>query len=121
MARALPILIIIGLAVYSFFDVLATPPQRLRRWSRTAWLPIALLPVVGATMWFLLGRPRHSRGAPGPLGNLRPPASRSAAPDDDAAFLRRLDQEAWRLRREQQRKSQDGSDGTTPPGVAPAG
>ncbi len=140
--RALPILIIVGLAIYSFFDVLQTQDGRIRRYPKTFWLVMVLVPVVGAALWFLAGRPRRSRGtydAPGgiaPRGNRRP-----IAPDDDPNFLKRLDEEAWRRKRDQQRDTDAGpppstgsdtppqdpperpSDGPAPgtgPGIAPA-
>lgn len=140
--RALPILIIVGLAIYSFFDVLQTSDDRIRRYPKTFWLVMVLVPVVGAALWFLAGRPRRSRGGYDSGGGLAPRGGRRpVAPDDDPTFLKRLDEEAWRRRREAQRRDPGaqppGSDGTTPtdppperpsdgpapgtgPGIAPA-
>lgn len=107
MPRAIPILVIVGLAIYSFFDVLQTEEQRIRRLPKTAWLVLALVPVIGAALWFMIGRPVRSRGGYGPPRTitLRSP-SRPKAPDDDAAFLKKLDEEAWRRKREQNRAKQ---------------
>lgn len=149
MPRAIPILIIVGLAVYSFFDVLQTSEDRIRRYPKTAWLVLVLIPILGAALWFGLGRPRRSRGGYGPprLITLKDPQARPKAPDDDPTFIKRLDEEAWRRKREEQRRreGQDPSDvpkpepdpttgeqdprkrrnegpGPTPgPGIAPAG
>lgn len=125
MIRAIPILIIVGLAVYSFFEVVQTPPQRIRRYSRTFWLVASLIPVFGAMLWFAVGRPKGgTTGSTAPrVISLRNP-NRSPAPDDDPAFLRRLDEEAWRLKREEQRKRKESGASETgrpqaegPPGV----
>ena len=84
MARALPILVILGLAVYSFFDVLQTKPGDFRRFSRTSWLVIVLIPILGAALWFIAGRPRRSRKGYGPprIISLRG-SQQQVAPDDD--------------------------------------
>lgn len=120
MPRAIPILIIVGLAIYSFFDVLQTADTRLRRGNKTTWLVVVLIPVLGAAAWFLAGRPQRSHGGYGPprVISLRG-SDKPVAPDDDPAFLRRLEEEAWRRRREQQRRDQagrtpDGEQGTGP-------
>lgn len=104
MPRSIPILIILGLAIYSFFDVLKTDDSRIRRWPRTAWLVIVLVPVLGAALWFGIGRPRRSRDRYDPprIISLKP-NSRPVAPDDDPSFLRRLDEEAWRKKRDAKR------------------
>lgn len=147
MPRSIPILIILGLAIYSFFDVLKTDDSRIRRWPRTAWLVIVLVPVIGAALWFGVGRPRRSRDMyDAPRIISLKPNQRPAAPDDDPSFLRRLDEEAWRKKRDEKRAQESGgqqsdgptdpSDTTTPdpekrhrpndgpapgPGIAPAG
>lgn len=124
MPRAIPILIIVGLAIYSFFDVLQTPDARFRRYSRTPWLLIVLVPVLGAALWFLAGRPQRGHGGYGPprVISLRGEA-KPVAPDDDPAFLRRLDEEAWRRKREQRRNAAESGDVKPPPedGPAPGG
>ncbi len=143
--RAIPILIIVGLAIYSFFDVLQTDEDRIRRYPRTFWLVMVLVPVLGATLWFVAGRPKRSRSGYGPprVINLKPGAGRTVAPDDDPTFIKRLDEEAWRRKRDEQRRKESGApqgstdpeppvdppgqrpkDGPSPgtgPGIAPAG
>jgi hypothetical protein len=149
MPRAIPILIIVGLAIYSFFDVLQTDEDRIRRYPRMFWLIMVLIPVLGAALWWTVGRPKRGRGGYGPprVIHLRGGASRPAAPDDDPNFIKRLDEEAWRRKRDEQRaQKQEGSaapdpqppataetppkptqdkrpnDGPLPgPGIAPAG
>ena len=108
MLRVLPILVIAGFALYSFFDVLATDRSRFRSISKTAWLVVALIPVVGAILWFLLGRPQRD-GVQDPVIHLRHRRERPPAPDDDPAFLRSLEERAWRAKREakEQKPSND--------------
>ncbi len=108
MGRAIPILVIVGLAIYSFFDVLQTRPQDFRRFTRTTWLVLVLIPIIGAAMWFISGRPRRSRNGYGPprIINIKG-QQRPASPDDDPAFLRKLDEEAWRRKREEARKAEE--------------
>ncbi|MFN8125422.1 MAG: ROK family protein [Candidatus Nanopelagicales bacterium] len=105
MPRALPILIIVGLAIYSFFDVLQTEDDRIRRYPKTFWMVASLIPIAGAALWFIIGRPRRSRAGYGPprVIHLKPGPSRPVAPDDDPAFLKRLEEEAWRRRRQEKR------------------
>ncbi len=101
MPRAIPILIILGLAVYSFFDVLQTSDDRIRRYPKTFWLVMALVPVLGAALWFMVGRPKRGHSGYGPprVIHLKSGPTRPVAPDDDPAFLKRLEEEAWRKRR----------------------
>lgn len=138
MPRAIPILVIVGLAIYSFFDVLNSRNEDLRKFSRTTWLMLVLVPVVGAALWFLVGRPRgRARQGPPRIITIRG-QQRPSAPDDDPAFLRRLEEEAWRRKRDEARRraaeeqsggptkqpppKQDGGDGDKPPkGQAPGG
>lgn len=122
MPRAIPILIIVGLAIYSFFDVLQTDDERIRRYPKTFWLVMVLIPVLGAALWWTVGRPKRARGGYGPprVINLKGGSSRPAAPDDDPNFIKRLDEEAWRRKRDEQRSkdsgpAQSGTDPQTPP------
>lgn len=51
---------------------------------RYAWVLLTiLLPGAGTLLWFVFGRRRRSR---------------SSAPDDDARFLRSIDEELWKKR-----------------------
>jgi hypothetical protein len=95
--RLLILAIPLAITVYAFIDVLSTPGSTFRRGPKLLWaIAVLLLPLVGAVLWFVLGRPRRRRDLP-----------RSSAPDDDAEFLRELQ---WRAR--QQRKPE--SDEPTP-------
>jgi len=120
MPRALPILVIVGLAIYSFFDALQTTDDRIRRFPRTAWLVLVLVPVLGAALWFMLGRPVRSRNGYGPprVITLRSP-TRPSAPDDDSAFLKRLDEEAWKRKRDEGRAKDTADPAATTPNIDP--
>jgi hypothetical protein len=141
MPRAIPILVIVGLAIYSFFDVLQNRPEDIRKFSRTTWMVLVLIPILGAALWFIMGRPRYGRGgyAPPRIITLRGSPPRAPAPDDDPAFLRRLEEEAWLRKRDEARRAaqeptdqdppmpeDDGEPGppregpSTGPGIAPA-
>ncbi len=116
MLRALPILIILGLAIYSFFDVVnsSNSPNSgkpmIRRGRRGVWLVVVLVPAIGAGLWFLLGRPSRKRdpNQPPRVINIKGGPGRQIAPDDDPRFIRKLDDDAWqRKRRESRAKPTD--------------
>ena len=100
MVRYLPMLLVLGLMLYCFFDVLATDRRWFRTLGKVGWLMVVLLPVIGALLWLFVGRPRHrARRTQEPVIQLRR-REREVAPDDDPAFLRTLDERAWRAKRE---------------------
>lgn len=105
MLRYLPMVAVIGIAVYCFIDVLTTDRRRFRSLPKPAWLVVVLLPVVGAILWFVLGRPKPGPGS-GPVRRTRP-----LAPDDDPSFLRQLDEQAWRAKRDAERAKREGEGG----------
>ena len=90
---------ILAIYVYGLVDVIRTDRRFTRGFSKTTWLVmVALLPLIGAALWFLIGRPRASAVAK-PVYPQHP-----TAPDDDPDFLRNLEQrrrqaEAERLRK----------------------
>jgi len=99
MPRVLLAVAVLAIYVYGLVDVIRTDGRLTRGISKTAWiLVVAFLPLVGAALWFILGRPR---GRPAPEQSYSHPT----APDDDPDFLRRLEQrrrhqaEADRLKR----------------------
>lgn len=88
-------LVAVALTIYSTIDCARTERHKIRSLPKAAWLLIILLlPLIGAGLWYLLGRPNTANPA-----NVPP---RSNAPDDDEDFLRQL--EVWR--RQQQRESE---------------
>ncbi|MFP7762247.1 PLDc N-terminal domain-containing protein [Marisediminicola sp. LYQ134] len=81
-------LIIVALSVYATIDTIMTDKSRTRGLPKILWvLVILLLPVIGAALWFTLGKDRGKRGGRGRA------VPRTTAPDDDPDFLRRINTE----------------------------
>ena len=82
MARLLVGLVAVAVAfyVYALVDCILFSRARVRGLPKVAWVFIVLLfPVVGAVLWFLIGRGRK---------NARPQTIyRTVGPDDDPEFL----------------------------------
>jgi hypothetical protein len=101
--------------VYGLVDVIRTDGRLTRGISKPAWIVVMIvLPVIGAILWLLIGRPRGAS----PQQSQRHPT----APDDDPDFLRNLEArrrnqaEAERLKRlkaELDAKAKNRGDGTT--------
>ncbi len=90
---------VLAIFVYGLVDVIRTDASRTRSISKPAWIVVMiLLPVLGAILWLLLGRPTDDQ----PAARTYP---RTNAPDDDPDFLRNLElkrrnqAEAERLRK----------------------
>lgn len=85
MPRVLVAVAVLAIYVYGLVDVIGTDKRLTRGISKTSWLVVvAVLPVVGAALWFIIGRPRGGRPAPQSY-------SHTTAPDDDPDFLRNLE------------------------------
>ncbi|MFJ2468082.1 PLD nuclease N-terminal domain-containing protein [Glutamicibacter sp. NPDC087583] len=83
----------VALTIYTLIECARAERRSIRSLPKPAWIAVViLLPLIGAGLWFLLGRPVASNGTP---------AQKSMAPDDDEDFLRQL--EVWR--RQQQREA----------------
>jgi hypothetical protein len=83
------------LAALALISCLAVEDKRqIRGLPRFAWVIVILLvPLAGATAWFVFGRPQPAdKVKPGrrPAGGLLEPPQRRA-PDDDPEFLQSLD------------------------------
>jgi hypothetical protein len=89
--------VLLVIYVFSLVDVILADSQRVRGLSKTAWLLIVIfLPVVGAILWFTIGRGRNSDNGGRP---------RTLAPDDDPSFLRNIrrdEEQDERIRRLEQ-------------------
>ena len=111
-ALAVAVLVIF---VYGLVDVIRTDGRLTRGISKPAWIVVMIvLPVIGAILWLLIGRPRGTS----PQQSQRHPT----APDDDPDFLRNLEArrrnqaEAERLKRlkdELDAKAKNQGNGTT--------
>jgi len=81
-ALAVAVLVIF---VYGLVDIIRTDGRLTRGISKPAWIVVMIvLPVVGAILWLLIGRPRGT--SPQQQSQRHP-----AAPDDDPDFLRNLE------------------------------
>jgi hypothetical protein len=106
MPRLLLIAAILGVAVviYALIDCVMSRKHEVRSISKTAWfVTILVLPLIGAGMWFLFGRPRKQ----GPAGPRRPAPRKPTAPDDDPAFLQNLETQRWQRAREEERRRRE--------------
>jgi hypothetical protein len=85
------------LEIFAVVDAALAERSRIRGLPKPVWfIVIVLVPLVGALLWFFLGRPRRGDGgrADQPRrqagGNRRRSSPRPSGPDDDPDFLRRL-------------------------------
>jgi hypothetical protein len=85
------------LTVFAVVDAAVADRTRVRGLPRPAWfIVIVFIPLVGALLWFFVGRPRRAGGgfSEPPRrqtgGNRRRSSPRPSGPDDDPDFLRRL-------------------------------
>ncbi len=113
MARVLLLLAAVGLTVYALLDIGRTPHTATRTMPKLLWFVVALVPLLGPALWLVAGRPRAARAAGTAPPSLRPRRRGPVAPDDDPDFLRRLGDEAWARRMEEQRRAR-GSDPEPP-------
>ena len=106
MLRVVLIIVLLGVYIASIIDVLRTPSAESRRLPRFVWLIIVIvLPVIGGVLWWLLGRVWPQRGRR---------RRQISSPDDDAKFLRQLDEEAWK-RKMRERRAESGDDDSPEP------
>jgi len=96
MARLVIPIVIIAFMIFAIVDLLLTSPARVRGVPKPVWAAIViLLPVVGAILWFWIGK-ESSHPAESP---------RMVHPDDDPSFLaniRRDEEQDERIRRLEQ-------------------
>jgi hypothetical protein len=85
MLRVVVTVAVLVVFVYGLVDVIRTDPRQTKGISKPAWIVVQIvLPVIGAVLWFLIGRPRGT--GPTPANYSHP-----VAPDDDPDFLRNLE------------------------------
>lgn len=116
MVRLLPLLLILAFTLYALIDCLARDDQEIRALPKVIWVVIIILfTPFGPIAWFLAGRPRSSArreagGVPddvvggysmGSPGGSAGRTGRPIAPDDDPEFLRRLDEQQRKQRRDE--------------------
>ncbi|MBG6179475.1 PLD nuclease N-terminal domain-containing protein [Arthrobacter sp. CAN_A1] len=106
MPRLLLFLILVAVAVivYALIDCIMTKAHSVRSISKPAWIAaIVLVPLLGAGLWFLFGRPRPS----GTRGRQRPAPRHPTAPDDDPQFLRNLEAKRRQEAREKENRRKE--------------
>jgi membrane protein YqaA with SNARE-associated domain len=110
MLRVALIIVLLGVYIASIIDVIRTPSLESRRLPVFVWLLIVIvLPVLGGIIWWFLGRMWPDRGRR---------RRQVVSPDDDARFLRQLDDEAWKRKMRERRGDPPPDEGEAP---APAG
>lgn len=88
--RYLPFLIAAAVLIYTVVDIALIDRSRVKGLPKIVWVLIVLvLPIIGAVLWFFLGRERLSERGGGRGSVRRGPR----APDDDPEFLRKLGRE----------------------------
>jgi hypothetical protein len=117
-------LIMLGLWIFCFIDVLLTPDGACRNLPKLGWVFLVLLiPVVGPIAWLVAGRPWNRAELNSPQSPRRPlsryapveRAGRPSNPDDDEEFLaglrKRAEEQRRRAREQQDRDLHDGEPG----------
>ncbi len=85
MLRVVVAVAVLVVFVYGLIDVSRTDSSQTRGISKPAWIVVQIaIPVIGAVLWFLIGRPRST-------GPAAVTYSHPLAPDDDPDFLRNLE------------------------------
>lgn len=95
MLRVVVPIVVLVVFVYGLIDAIRTDPHLTKGISKPAWIVVQIiLPVIGAVLWFIIGRPRGTGPEPVAYGH-------PIAPDDDPDFLRNLE-----LRRRKQAEAE---------------
>jgi Phospholipase_D-nuclease N-terminal len=105
--------------IYAVADCAFFDRSRVRGLSRGWWIVVIIfVPIIGALLWFIIGRGRANR-----IGATR--GGRTVAPDDDTDFLRQLQEDAAqdeRIRRmEQELAELDSDEPPSDDGARPGG
>lgn len=98
MRAFLPLLggaLLVAFWVYALVDCIRTDEFRARGLPKGAWVfVIIILPLIGALLWFTIGKERMPKAGVRSGGSSRP-----VYPDDDVAFLRQVGTETEREQR----------------------
>ena len=80
MWRVVVSVVVVGVMVFSFVDVLTIDQRRVRHLPKAAWAVIVVLAsLLGSVLWWTLGR--------GPKLVARPGSAPPRGPDDDPGFM----------------------------------
>ncbi|MDN5600850.1 MAG: PLD nuclease N-terminal domain-containing protein [Brachybacterium sp.] len=108
MARGIIAVLSVALTVFALADCVQTEDEKIKGLPKWAWIVlIVLLPWVGPITWLFVGKERTGGGGG------QPRRKGPTAPDEDPDFLRQLDEDIRRERREnrEQRPDKDGDEG----------
>lgn len=101
MSRVILAIVLIAVVVYAIIDCITADSRQVRGVPKAGWVAIiVLLPLLGALLWFFLGRPQRYNP---PTQARRHPT----APDDDPNFLRDLENRRRQLRREKELQARE--------------
>ena len=95
------IVIAVALSIFTFIDIALTEGKRVRGVPKGFWFFVALIPLLGIMLWFLVGKE--------PFKEERA----TLAPDDDPTFLRTIrrdEEQDERIRRLEEELAQLDSD-----------
>jgi len=113
MARGILAVLSIALTVFALSDCVQTEDKKVRGVPKWAWIVlIVLLPWVGPITWLFAGKERAFGTGTGTPSPRRGPV----APDEDPDFLRQLDEDIRRERREQKHREPGDPSGKGPDG-----
>lgn len=116
MARGIIAVLSIALTVFALADCVQTEDDKIRGLPKWAWIVlIVLIPWVGPITWLFVGKDRSDSGGGG-----RPRREGPLAPDEDPDFLRKLDEDIRRERREKKQRGPDSEGPGTEEGGDPA-
>ncbi len=121
MPRALLAVASIALTVFALADCIQTEDSRVRGIPKWAWIIlVVLIPWAGPITWLLVGKDRSPdagdpAGRSGSRGRPAPGRSGPLAPDEDPEFLRRLDEQIRRERREREQRDRHRDEGPGSP------
>ena len=97
--------------IYAVADCAFFDRMRIRGLARGWWIVVIIfVPIIGAVLWFLIGRGRK-------VGSMSSGRGHPVAPDDDTEFLRQLGQDAEqdeRIRRLEQELAELDSEPDSP-------
>jgi Phospholipase_D-nuclease N-terminal len=107
--------VVLALWIYCLVDVLGSRDDQVRALPRLGWFVVVLLfPLVGSTLWLVLGRPEGARPALGGQRAMpafpehdRPGRATASSPEADEAFLRRVRERAEEQRRRYRAQQED--------------
>lgn len=120
MARGILAILSIALTVFALADCVQTKDDKVRGVPKWAWIVlIVLLPWVGPITWLFVGRER-TWGSGGSRG-AGPQRGGPLAPDEDPDFLRQLDEDIRRERRERRQRGEGPGDDDTADGAGEPG